>query len=470
LVQGGFTGFWGASDLRLDGQGNLYVAHGFMVSKYSRTLERSDLLVGQIKEGTPPPIVAGLEFESAGSSLFVSCPFKKELLKYPVQAGAILNTPVTVGGLPCPQYIAVDKSGAAFVTQPDANAIVHIQRNGSVQTLDCGGRIIAPNTLAWGGRGFDPDSLYVTAKGGVFEVRVGPELGAELDQRPAEACARDYVETHAGMSLEMSWLPPGSCQMGSQSSAAEVAQRYGGKAESYEHEHPLHAVQQDGFWMGKYELTQYQYEAIMGKNPSLRKDPRRPVEVVTWQDAMEFCERLSRATGRRYVLPTEAQWEYACRAGGTTEWCFGNDPSLLDEYAWHTDNSGHRTRPVGLKRPNAWGLHDMHGNVGEWCLDWYGAYEAATAKNPAGPSSGTRHIARGGAFYDNAAGVRSAKRGSLAVDPKAGWTWCGGVGFRVCRIPSGEVVRPMESREASQDALTRMGDNGTSSVQEQKAK
>lgn len=87
----------------------------------------------------------------------------------------------------------------------------------------------------------------------------------------------------------------------------------------------------------------------------------------------------------------------------------------------------------------------MHGNVGEWCIDWYGAYETATAMNPSGPSSGTRHIVRGGTFYDDAAGVRSAKRGSLAVDPKAGWTWCGGVGFRVCCLPGGDLVRRVES-------------------------
>ena len=131
------------------------------------------------------------------------------------------------------------------------------------------------------------------------------------------------------------------------------------------------------FYLGVYEVTQEQYERVMGKNPSNFKGPQNPVEKVSWDDAVEFCRKLSelpeeKAAGRIYRLPTEAEWEYACRAGTTTKYSFGDSESELGEYGWFDKNSDRKTHPVGQKQPNKWGLYDMHGNVWEWCSDWYG--------------------------------------------------------------------------------------------------
>ena len=122
------------------------------------------------------------------------------------------------------------------------------------------------------------------------------------------------------------------------------------------------------FAIGKYPVTQSQYEAVMRVNPShFQGNPRNPVEKVSYDDAITFCQKLSQITGKTYRLPTEAEWEYACRAGTTTDYCFGNDANQLGDYAWYEDNSQGTTHPVGLKMPNNWGMYDMHGNVHEWC-------------------------------------------------------------------------------------------------------
>lgn len=122
------------------------------------------------------------------------------------------------------------------------------------------------------------------------------------------------------------------------------------------------------FKIGKYPITQEQYKEVMGVNPShFQGNPQNPVEQVSYDDAVAFCQKLSQLTARNYRLPTEAEWEYACRAGTTTGWCFGDDYCQLGEYAWYIDNCERTTHPVGQKLPNDWGIYDMHGNVWEWC-------------------------------------------------------------------------------------------------------
>ena len=172
------------------------------------------------------------------------------------------------------------------------------------------------------------------------------------------------------------------------------------------------------FKMGIHEVTQAHYEHVVGHNPSGFKGAENPVEKVSWADAVEFCRLLSalpaeEAAGRNYRLPTEAEWEYAYRAGSTTTYSFGNDVSQLDKYAWFDKNSNNTSHPVGLKKPNAWGLYDMHGNVFETCSDFYGSYDLGDSPNvdPQGPPSGSSVDSRGGCWSRNGFESRSAVRG-----------------------------------------------------------
>jgi formylglycine-generating enzyme required for sulfatase activity len=181
------------------------------------------------------------------------------------------------------------------------------------------------------------------------------------------------------------------------------------------------------YYLGVTEVTQGQYKKVMGNNPSEFQGGRfkgvglnHPVENVSWKDAVEFCRKLSmwpeeKKAGRVYRLPTEAEWEYACRAGSQTAFHFGDDPGSLGDYAWFRDNSGGQTHPVGQKKPNAWGLYDMHGNVWEWCSDWYGDYPRGAVTDPIGPTIGPREgsdrrVSRGGSWGSEAASCRSADR------------------------------------------------------------
>ena len=164
------------------------------------------------------------------------------------------------------------------------------------------------------------------------------------------------------------------------------------------------------FYIGKYLVTQEQYQAVMDANPSYFKGAKNPVEFVSWDDAQEFCKKLSASSGLAVRLPTEAEWEYACRAGSKAAYCFGNNETKLGKYAWYSTNSGNTTHPVGEKKPNRFGLYDMHGNVWEWCQDWYGEYTAKTAKNPTGPATGAFRVLRGGSWFSNPAYCRAACR------------------------------------------------------------
>jgi len=162
------------------------------------------------------------------------------------------------------------------------------------------------------------------------------------------------------------------------------------------------------FYMARYPVTQALWQAIMENNPSHFKGENHPVEQVSWEDAQKFITKLNERTGENlYRLPTETEWEYACRSGSSLNYCFGDDEKLLEEYAWYNNNSTH---PVGEKKPNAWGLYDMHGNVWEWCQDWFGGYSHGSVIDPAGPSSGTSRVFHGGSWIGAAGYCRSAFR------------------------------------------------------------
>jgi len=194
----------------------------------------------------------------------------------------------------------------------------------------------------------------------------------------------------------------------------------------YDDEHQHEVTLSRDFYLGVYAVTQRQYQKVIGKNPSQFQGPKvmnadssnHPVEEVSYDDAVEFCRRLSelpdeKAARRRYRLPTEAEWEYACRAGSKTAFSFGSNASDLGLHAWYRANSNDMTHAVGGKKPNAFGLYDMHGNVLEWCSDWYDEkyHASSSATDPKGPDSGSFRVLRGGSWDREPRVVRCAYRG-----------------------------------------------------------
>ncbi|MFM9079049.1 MAG: formylglycine-generating enzyme family protein [Opitutaceae bacterium] len=223
------------------------------------------------------------------------------------------------------------------------------------------------------------------------------------------------VALPGGASLQFVWVPPGIFQRGSNPAEA------GRDAD----EGPRHAVTLSrGFFLGVHEITQAQWTAVMGGNPAVFRHgaeaPRRPVESVSWDDCQMFIARLAEIGAGRFRLPTEAEWEYAARAGSETCFPWGDDPSGFSthQHAWANSRSMALTHPVGEKPPNAWGLHDMHGNVWEWCADWYGPYAGEAQRDPPGPAAGTEKIFRGGSWFDFPPSLRSANRHRHRPDGK----------------------------------------------------
>jgi formylglycine-generating enzyme required for sulfatase activity len=235
----------------------------------------------------------------------------------------------------------------------------------------------------------------------------------QLDRRVLAHSPKEITNS-IGMKLVL--IPKGTFMMGSPESEVRIA-------DATQHEVTI----SKDYYLGLYEVTQAQYEKMMGKNPSrfqgdnlrgdsLRRDStNHPVEQVSWADAVEFCKTLSelpeeKKAGRVYRLPTEAEWEYACRAGSKSAYSFGEGSKSLGDYAWFDQNSNRQTHPVGEKKANAWGLNDMHGNVWEWCSDWYGQYPKGAVSDPVGTRESSNRVFRGGSWYDHFEYCRSARR------------------------------------------------------------
>ena len=234
--------------------------------------------------------------------------------------------------------------------------------------------------------------------------------------RKVEPTAEDAppVAATTGGGVEVILIPGGSFEMGS--------------AENEEMDEPLHEVEVSSFYIDKCEVTQEEYERVMGENPSRWKGGRGPVEQIRWANAAAYCNARSRLEGLRpaydpdtwqcdfeadgYRLPTEAEWEYAARAGGKGDYSFGSSATKLKDHAWYKENCTRRPQAVGTKEPNAWGLCDMHGNVWEWCNDVYDEeyYERSPRKDPRGPETGENRVVRGGCWNSRPDECRSAYR------------------------------------------------------------
>jgi len=277
--------------------------------------------------------------------------------------------------------------------------------------------------------------LCVGVLGCGSEAKLAKIEKADADFAEAEKkqiTGQETLTNSIGMKLKL--IPAGEFQMGSPANEED--------REDDEHHHRVRITKP--FYLGVYEVTQGQWEAVMETRPwsdkgYVKEGPDYAASYVSWDAAREFCELLSKREGKTYRLPTEAEWEYSCRGGTTTAYHFGNNASRLGEYAWYEVNASdvdeQYSHRVGQKKANPFGLHDMHGNVWEWCQDWYesGYYKASPVDDPTGPSTASYRVFRGGSWFSFAGLCRSAFRGGYAPTIR-NFT----LGFRVALVPSSE--------------------------------
>ena len=278
------------------------------------------------------------------------------------------------------------------------------------------------------------------AAGAAMVYREWPFGSREAQRRRQETAralgvaAEKELDLGGGVTAKLVLIPAGEFLMGAES--------------AYEDQAPIHRVRiTRPFYMSATEVAQQQYVAVMGSISAIFKGDNHPAERASWPNAMEFCKRLSARAGVEVRLPTEAEWEYACRAGTETQYYFGSDPKALDAYGWNAENCGGRTRPVGQKKPNAWGLHDMYGNLSEWCSDWYAAdyYSNSPVDDPSGPAEGKFRVSRGGCWITEPEICCSAHRDwilpRVAYDPH--------FGFRVVVSPTRSASPTSDGRGAA---------------------
>ena len=329
---------------------------------------------------------------------------------------------VTIDGVLCPKFNVVSPTVVTAVT-PAGNVgpKALVLRNSQGQQIASSSFIYAVTSLPWAT---------------VIQQEPDPAVVTNSALRTAiAATGLPWRVRDNGTGIEMVLVPPGIFDMG----CIQGSNSFG----CYSWEQPVHAVTlTNAFYIGRYEVTQAQWQAKMGSNPSYYRgqadSPSRPVEQVSWNTIQGFLT----ATGMQ--LPTEAQWEYACRAGTTTPFHSGpgfpngtTDDNLVSQIAWYYFNTcsggdGCRTHAVGTKAANAFGLHDMLGNVWEWCGDWYGGYSSVAQTNPSGPATGTYRVLRGGAFSSFGSNqVRSSNRESFGTPDLS----LSSIGFRVARAP-----------------------------------
>ena len=331
-----------------------------------------------------------------------------------------------------PPQLACDVQAAYLPAQGDS-AVLEVSNAGGYQlawSAEYDDSLVSLSAAS----GIDSGQITVTAS--AFANAADTVLTLQNGDNPADTLAvavhlgQDMTMLPGDVPLEMVWIRPGTFMMG----------RYSGEQDSETDEDPQHEVTlTQGFWMGKYEVTQAQWEAVMGTTPwsgqdYVLDDPDSPAVYVSWDDAQSFISSLNTLTGKTFRLPTEAEWEYACRAETATRFYWGDDPSYstIGSYAWFYDNAysaGQQyAHVVGQKLANDWGLYDMSGNVWEWCADWYGTYPSGSVTDPEGPASGSIRVKRGGGWHDYGYYCRSANRGRSYPSGADG-----NIGFRLAR-------------------------------------
>ena len=262
----------------------------------------------------------------------------------------------------------------------------------------------------------------------------------------ASAATYDTIELGKGREMKLTLIPAGTFMMGAELSLEETIKRHGGRAQHLSCEHPRHEVTiSKPFYMGVYEVSQAEWKAVTGTEPWLNKTQTKigdnyPAAWMNSLGAIEYCKMLSKKTGRKVSLPSEAQWEYACRAGSTKSYCYdSDDPAQLNDYAWtwHNTRNGEPpepyAHPVGLKKPNAWGLYDMHGNLWEFCTDRFDKefYAKSPKVDPVNTTETGPAACRGGSWHNNSRLARSAGRGQWAGPEYVHYNY----GFRVVVQP-----------------------------------
>lgn len=239
-----------------------------------------------------------------------------------------------------------------------------------------------------------------------------PTKGGTVKRVTTKASYSNGTLTVNGIKYNMVWVEGGTFRMGATS-------EQGSDADSYEKS--VHSVTLSGYYIGKTEVTQALWQAVMGSNPSYFEGDDLPVEQVSWDDCQEFIRKLNSLTGQNFRLPTEAEWEFACRGGNNSRGYKYSGSNYIDNVAWYDGNSGDKTHPVATKSPNELGIYDMSGNVWEWCADWYGDYSSGRQTNPKGPYGGSGRVLRGGGWYYYARNCRSSFRDSYIPTYRYGY-------------------------------------------------
>ena len=228
-----------------------------------------------------------------------------------------------------------------------------------------------------------------------------PTKGGTVKRVATKASYSNGTLTVNGIKYNMVWVEGGTFRMGATSEQG---------SDAFGDEKPVHSVTLSSFYIGKTEVTQALWKAVMGSNPSDFRGDNLPVECVSWNDCQAFIRKLNALTGQNFRLPTEAEWEFACRGGNNSRGYKYSGSNYIDNVAWYLENSGDKTHLVATKSPNELGIYDMSGNVDEWCSDWRGGYTSGAQTNPKGPYDGSNRVCRGGSWLNNVRFCRSSNR------------------------------------------------------------